>query len=201
MGITKNDAEINLNLLDNELKNELNEVAERRLVVINPIQLNIVNFDDYELTKTINLPNFPNISIVTPDRQMNLTKAVYIEKSSFKEHDEKGFYGLALGKTIRLKYSVFLEYVNYNKETNIVDVKIVNPEINFKKVKGILNWVGDDSINATLNIFDGLKCENKTILVEPSLVNSKMGDRFQFERHGYFYTVNNLIFNQLVTSK
>ena len=144
-------------------------------------------------------------------------KELYIDKLNFKEVDEKSFYGLAPGKTIRLKYGHFVSFNNYDKENNVVHVNLACPE-KPKKIKGILNWVGSDYKNIIIRTFNGndmteIKCMGESSLTESSLTESSLTESSnssfmcQFEKYG-FYCVdqssldqNKLIFNETVKLK
>ncbi len=202
VGITKHDAVMNLELLEHIQRTELDLIAPRRMVVIEPQKLRIININDHDLI-VCDCPDFP-IKKSSTIRRCPLTEIVYIEKSSFRIIDSKDYYGLAPGKTIRLKYGPFLEYVSH--DDICINVKIVSPE-KPKKIKGVLNWVNSEAIPIIIRKFDNLEMNECNSLAEITLSseNIKPYDRFQFERHGYFCyiesTVNIPIFNLIVSLK
>jgi glutaminyl-tRNA synthetase len=213
VNLTKNDAIISINLLNLIQQTELNNIAKRRMVVIDPLQLNIINFQELNCI-CLDFPTDKNSTV----RLIPLTNTVFIERSSFREVDEKSFYGLApidttiapsmgsivQGKIIRLKYGCFLEYVSHT--TNVVNVKIVEPA-NPKKIKGILNWTNNNAVNIIVRQFDNMIVTEHKSLAEQEIQYAKPGDRYQFERHGYYFSdLNNesneiKIFNEICPSR
>lgn len=161
-------------------------------------------------------------------RIMNITQNIFIDETDFRINDEHKYYGLSPGKYARLKYSNFIKCIGYmekdDKVTEIM-VKFENPP-NPKKIKGVLSWVNKNAITVELRLYDKLfneeydkdkKLDNiinhnslKVInaLAEPSLAaeNIKAGDRFQFERVGYFCvdsdsSLHKTVFNSTVELK
>lgn len=203
-GITKTGGTLSRLLLENIIRDKLNLISPRRMVVMSPIKLVIMNHTNKTECAALDFP-FDKLSAA---RFVHLTKEIFIDSNNFKEIDEKDFYGLAPGKTIRLKYGPFVEFESHNKETNTINVKIVEPS-NPKKIKGVLNWVNSDYQLIMIRSFENLNMTSLECFAEPSLnkTNVKVEDKFQFEKYG-FYCVdkdstdsNNLIFNETVKLK
>lgn len=184
-------------LLESKLRDRLNLIAPRRMVVFDPIKLLITNYPClpiYALAKDFPFDENSNT------RQILITPKIYIDKKEFKEADEKGFYGLAPGKTILLKYgdNIYLEYVNYDKATNTVSVQIVNkPE---KKVKGVLTWVNSNYNEIFVNTFDKLMICTQLCYAEETInkICTNALDKFQFEKHGYYCMDYDLLDGKIV---
>mgnify|MGYP003385843541 CR=1 FL=1 len=167
-------------------------------------------------------------SFAKSTREMKVTQSIFIDRSDFKTVDENKYFGLAPGKYVRLKYSGFIKCIGYSEKDNDVSEIMVKFEAppNPKKVKGVLSWVNSDAVQVELRLYgrlfnkeyDGdiplneLVNENSLQIVnalgEPSLSPSVLtcGDRFQFERVGYFCvdpdsTKEKTVFNSIVDQK
>lgn len=203
-GVTKNEVTLTRILLENIIRDKLNQTTPRKLAVFNPLKLIITNHLSNIECDCMDFPFDKN----STTRKVTLTKEFYIDSSSFKEVDEKNFYGLAPGKTIRIKYGPFVEFESFDKENNIVYVKFVEP-LNPKKIKGILNWVGSDYNEVTVRSFDLMNMTELICYVEPGINKSttNVEDKFQFEKYGFYcvdkdsLTENKLIFNETVKLK
>ena len=117
-------------------------------------------------------------------RNVNLTKTIYINKKDFRIDDDKKYYGFSLNKVARLRYNEYFECVKVDVEDEIVK------KIYLKKVKGNLSWVSSESKKVKLIDYN---LHQKNISIgrgEKGIVDANNGDRFQFERIGYFYKYN-----------
>lgn len=200
LGITKSDSEISIDMLNCILRDELNYV-KRKLVVIEPLKLNIINFSDIpEDIKICKLLDYP-YDKASSYRIVNLTQIVYIEKASYKTIDDKNFYGLAPNKIIRLKYGPFVKYVKENIDGSI-DVEYVDPEknnFNFKKIKGILNWTNANFVTVKINMFiQDYKIKTYESYAEEHIIDDEI---LQFERIGYYKRSEDFTFNEIVSLK
>lgn len=203
-GITKNEITLGRPLLENILRDKLNNITPRKMTVMNPLKLVITNLDSNIECDALDFPFDKNSTV----RKVILTKELYIDGNNFKEIDEKDFYGLAPAKTIRLKYGPFVEFESYDKENKLINVKLTNPT-NPKKIKGILNWVGSDYVPILVRQFEGLNMETLECYAESSLNknNVNVEDKFQFEKYGFYcvdkdtLTSNKPIFNESVKLK
>lgn len=237
IGLTRVNSVVQMEKLEFYLRENLDINAPRRLVVCDPLKIRIVNFESLsEEDKKCTLYNFPGFmrKIINNDiddleewqvetRESRLTPVVFINRSDFKEVDDKKYFGLAPNKIVRLKYSGFIKCIkvttNKDNEIMYLDAEYVIPE-KPKKIKGILSWVPDNAIPIEIRLYKHL-IENEeydssislknqinknsiTIiksLGEPSLKNNKDGICYQFERVGYFCSYVPNIFNLIVGQK
>lgn len=214
-GISKKETIIDVGVLEEEVRNHLNEIAPRRFAVLDPIKLVITNLtDDHE--EILSVPNHPQ----NPEwgrRDILFSKELYIEADDFLENAPPAFHRLSLGGEVRLRYGYVIrcDHCVKNEEGKVVELHCTYlPETlggkkpaHGGKVKGIIHWVSAaGSVPAKLRIYDRLfKVENpaaeENILnalnpesfqqmeqgrVELSLTQVNPGDSFQFERLGYF---------------
>jgi len=230
-GIVKRNTTSDMALLEYELRQDLNFISNRVMAVLDPIKVVITNYpnDKTEYLDSLNNPENENSSY----RKVPFTKEIYIEKSDFMENPFKKYFRLSPGKEVRLKdaYYITCNDLIKDKDGKIIEIHCTyDPNTkggwsdDGRKVKGTIHWVSVNfAINGTINIYDRLfqdeypdkskdflKSINENSLttmtnckLEPSLIDARDNDKFQFIRQGYFVLdknskKNNLIFNQSV---
>jgi glutaminyl-tRNA synthetase len=202
--------------LEEILRDDLNKHSTRRMAVLKPLKVVIDNYPDdlVEEMKAINNPEDPN----TGTREVPFSKVLYIEQDDFRETPPPKYYRLYPGNEVRLRYAYFIQctHVVKNDAGEIVEVHATyDPTTrggdapDGRKVKSTIHWVSAAHAHeAEIRIYDrlftkedpeegeegfiqALNPNSLTILkgyVEPSLMQTQPGDRFQFERQGYFCT-------------
>ena len=230
-GIVKRNTTSDMALLEYELRQDLNFISNRVMAVLDPIKVVITNYpnDETEYLDSLNNPEDENSLY----RKIPFTKEIYIEKSDFMENPFKKYFRLSPGKEVRLKdaYYITCNDLIKDKDGKIIEIHCTyDPNTkggwsdDGRKVKGTIHWVSVNfAINGTINIYDRLfqdeypdkskdflKSINENSLttmtnckLEPSLIDARDNDKFQFIRQGYFVLdknskKNNLIFNQSV---
>ena len=230
-GIVKRNTTSDMALLEYELRQDLNFISNRVMAVLDPLKVVITNYpnDETEYLDSLNNPEDENSSY----RKVPFTKEIYIEKSDFMENPFKKYFRLSPGKEVRLKdaYYITCNDLIKDKDGKIVEIHCTyDPNTkggwsdDGRKVKGTIHWVSVNfAINGIINIYDRLfqdeypdkskdflKSINDNSLttmtnckLEPSLIDARDNDKFQFIRQGYFVLdknskKNNLIFNQSV---
>ncbi|MES2635813.1 MAG: glutamine--tRNA ligase/YqeY domain fusion protein, partial [Pseudomonadota bacterium] len=215
IGVSKADSWIEYTILEDCMREVLNDSAERRIAVLDPIKLVIDNFkvDKVEDCFAPNHPLKPELG----KRVVPLTRELWIEREDFMETPSKGFFRLTPDGMVRLRYGYVVKCTGFEKDAsgNITvvhcdyrpDTKSGTPGSDAIKVKGNIHWVSaQHAYVAEIRLYDRLFKEAhpgsgdrdylndlnpdsvKTITaqLEPSLKDAKPEDRFQFERHGYF---------------
>ena len=215
IGVSKADSWIEYTILEDCMREVLNESAERRIAVLDPIKLVIDNYpaDKVEDCFAPNHPQQPELG----KRVVPLTKELWIEREDFEENPPKGFFRLMPDGLVRLRYGYVVKCTSFEKDaagkvttvhcTYLPDTKSGTPGADAIKVKGNIHWVSAaHAYVAEVRLYDRLFKEAhpgagdtdyikdlnpnsvKTITaqLEPSLKDAKPEDRFQFERHGYF---------------
>ncbi|MBI64683.1 MAG: glutamine--tRNA ligase [Candidatus Marinimicrobia bacterium] len=213
-GIVKRDTTSDIALLEYELRQDLNLIANRAMAVLDPIKVMITNYPDNK-TEYLNSINNPEDSN-SASRKIPFSKEIYIEKSDFMENPTKKYFRLSPGKEVRLKDAFYItcNEVIKNNNNSIKEIHCTyDPNTkggwsqDGRKVKGTIHWVSiKHAINATINIYnrlfqdehpdtnnnflDSINPESLQILknckLEPGLANATLKDKFQFIRHGYF---------------
>ena len=148
IGLTKNDSRIEMSLFETCVRDNLNQNAQRIMAVIRPLKIVIENYPD-DKTEMIDIANHP----ANPDmgtRPVPFTNTLYIEHDDFMETPEKGFFRLAPGREVRLKYGYYITCKEVIKDDNgnVIELRcLYDPEVPIgqrdktKKTKGIIHWV------------------------------------------------------------
>ncbi|MBL7158195.1 MAG: glutamine--tRNA ligase/YqeY domain fusion protein [Candidatus Omnitrophica bacterium] len=232
IGVAKFNSIIDLVVLENAIRKELNKTAPRRMAVLKPLKVVITNYPDHkkEELAAINNPEDPSMGT----RKVPFSKELYIERDDFMEDPPKKFYRLAPGREVRLRYAYFIkcEEVIKNKKTGEIEELRCTYDPATKggnapdgrKVKATLHWVSASEAQAgEVRLYDTLFTKRdpegasdlnpnsmivlKSCFLEPVLKGAKPGERFQFERHGYFSadtkdsSPGRPIFNKIVSLK
>lgn len=218
IGISKKDSRIDMGVLENCIREDLNENAPRVLGVLDPLKIVIDNYPDdlVEEMESLNHPKKPEMGT----RKVKFCKEIYIERHDFMENPPGKFFRLAPGREVRLRfaYLVTCDWVEKDNSGEIVAVHCsYDPQSrggsapDGRKVKGTLHWVSArHGINVKVRLYDRLFLEEDpeadkevdfkenlnplslevldACIVEPSLTAAKPGTHYQFERQGYFFT-------------
>ena len=166
VGVSKRENIIDFALLDFCTREILNKISYRLMVVLDPVELIIEN---YENDKSENLvaENNPEDESYG-NREITFSKKLFIEREDFKEEANRKFFRLTLGKEVRLKnaYIIKGERVEKDAEGNISKIYCSydpksksgsgSPE-SLRKVKGTIHWVDKNNYeNISVNIYDKL---------------------------------------------
>lgn len=226
VGITKKDKSIEMALLENSVRERLNNDSPRIMAVLNPLKVTIENYPD-GATEELDAKNHPkNPGMGT--RSMIFNKEIFIERDDFMEHPSEQFYRLKPGGEVRLRFAYIIECKDIIKDDkgNIIElICTYDPETksgsgtSTKKVKSAIHWVSaNNAIKAQVNLYNALfsvaqpggeedlnphSLEIIEALIEASVSTAAVGDRFQFERNGYFIldadSDDGKIFNRIIT--
>ena len=225
VGVAKRDNVIDVSLLEFCIREDLNKIAPRVMAVLNPVKLVITNYPDDKVEWLDAENNQEDES--AGFRKIPFSKALYIEKEDFKEEASSKFFRLKLGGEVRLKNAYIIKAESVVKDSNgeVTEIHCTYSEDTDRKVKGTLHWVSiAHAIKAEVREYDRLFMDEapdshqdkdfmaflnpkslNTIqaFVEPSLKEAKVGERYQFQRLGYFNvddvsTSNALVFNKTV---
>ncbi|MDE3058767.1 MAG: glutamine--tRNA ligase/YqeY domain fusion protein [Bacteroidota bacterium] len=214
IGVSKNESTIDVALLEDCLRSDLNKCAARVMAVLRPLKVVIENYRDGagEELEAINNPEDPSMG----SRKIPFSKVIYIEQDDFREIPPKKYFRLSPGAEVRLRYAYIVKCVDVvkdNKTGEVVELRCTyDPETKSgssqsgRKVKGTIHWVSAaHALDAEIRLYDRLfnvedpnsdnwkECINpnsvvilRNCKVEPDLASAKPQDRFQFERLGYF---------------
>ena len=215
IGVSKADSWIEYTILEDCMREVLNESAERRIAVLDPIKLVIDNYPA-GTSEDCFAPNHP-LKPELGKRVVPLSRELWIEREDFMEEPSKGYFRLFPGNMVRLRYGYVVKCTGCEKDAagNVTvvhceylpDTKSGTPGSDSVKVKGNIHWVSaPHAYAAEIRMYDRLFKEANpgsgdrdflqdinpnsvtviTAQLEPSLKGSEAEDTFQFERHGYF---------------
>ncbi len=214
IGVTKKDSFIEVAVLENSIREDLNERAVRVMGVLNPLKVTIENYPDDQTEDLVaqNHPQKPEMGT----RSISFSKVIYIERDDFLEDAPKKFFRLSVGREVRLRYAYYITCIDFIKDDNNEVVELIcryDPETkggsspDGRKVKGTIHWVSaEHAIDANVNLYDRLfthpnpaASENfaeylnpeslnalSNCKLEPSLADASTAIHYQFERTGYF---------------
>jgi glutaminyl-tRNA synthetase len=222
IGVSKANQLIDFGVLEDCMREHLNEVAPRRMAVLAPLKLVIDNYaaDKEEL---VDLPNHPQ----KPDwgkRQVPFSRELWIEKEDYQETPEKGFFRLFPGNEVRLRFGYVVKCIGMKDGvvhcTYHPDSRSGSPGADNYKVKGNIHWVSaKHAFAAKVKLYDrlfkvpepgkerdpiqDLNPDSRKVVdaqLEPALRDTRAPQAYQFERHGYFIAdYDELSFNRTVT--
>jgi len=214
VGVAKRENLIDVSLLEFCVREHLNKIARRRMVVFDPLKVVITNYTgDGEMVNSENNPEDPNAG----HREIPFTRELYIEQEDFMEIPPKKFFRLAPGQMVRLKsaYIIKCEEVIKDAAGKISEVRCTylpesksGSDTSGINVKGTLHWVSilhaipieirlydrlfkvEDPSNEESDFKDYVNPDSLKVInnayAEPLLKNVKFDDRYQFLRKGYF---------------
>ncbi len=214
VGIAKREILLEFSLLEFCVREHLNKIALRRMVVFDPIKVVITNWtNEVEMLQIEDNPEDENSGA----REVPFSGELYIEREDFMENPPKKFFRLFPGGMVRLKgaYIIKCDEVVKDDAGNITQLNCTyipesrsGNDTSGINVKGTLHWVSiKESISAEIRLYDRLfQVEDPSseegdfksyinpnslqlltnVHAEPALKNAKFTDRFQFLRKGYF---------------
>jgi glutaminyl-tRNA synthetase len=214
IGIAKRENIVDVGLLEFCVREHLNKIALRRMMVFDPLKVVITNYIiDSEILLSENNPEDPNGGV----REIPFSRELYIEREDFMENPPKKYFRLAPGQMVRLKSAYIIKCNDLIKDDQGKIMEVHCSYIPESKsghdtsgisVKGTLHWVSvPHAITAEVRLYDRLfRVENPgseagdfkdyinpeslqviaTAFAEPSLRNALSSEKFQFIRKGYF---------------
>ena len=213
IGVTKNDAWIEMAVLEGCVRDELNGDAERRMAVLDPIKVVITDLaeDHYQELEFANHPQREEAGT----RRVPFTREVMIERDDFSADPPPKFQRLIPGGEVRLRgsYVIRCNEVITDSAGEIIELHCTHDPDTLgrkpegRKVKGVIHWVSAsagaqaevrvyeplfnrpdpasaDTLDAALSEHSVVRHEG--CFIEPSLAQVAPESRLQFERLGYF---------------
>ncbi|HJT81691.1 MAG TPA: glutamine--tRNA ligase/YqeY domain fusion protein [Chthoniobacterales bacterium] len=233
IGITKYPSMTDIAVLEHTLRTELNRSATRRLAVLRPIRIVLTNYpeDRNEQVEAVNNPEDPQ----SGTRKVSFGRELFIDRDDFMEEPPPKYFRLRPNGEVRLKYAYIIRCDEVIKDergdvtelrcTVDLESKSGGATAN-RKVKGTIHWVNAaDAVEAEVRLYDRLftvpepdpegdfksflnpnSLEIITAKCEPALKSASPGERYQFERLGYFTldsdsTSEKQVWNRTITLK
>ena len=214
VGIAKRDSVVDYALLEHCVRDVLNRTAERRMAVLRPLRVVIINYPEGESEELEAINNPEDQAAGT--RRIPFSREILIEREDFMEDPPKKFFRLAPGREVRLRYAYFITCQEVVKDATgeVVELRCTyDPATrggdapDGRRVRATLHWVSaDQSLPAEIRLYEHLftrpdpgadghftddinpdSLETLTdCRIEPILGDLPMGTTVQFERQGYF---------------
>ncbi|WP_225639527.1 glutamine--tRNA ligase [Candidatus Profftia sp. (ex Adelges kitamiensis)] len=213
IGVTRQENNIAMAVLESCVRDDLNKIAPRAMAVLNPVKVVIENMPEnsIEMISMLNHPNKPENGI----RKVPFSRELYIDHADFSEKPSKSYKRLVIGRKVRLR-SAYIIQAERVKKNNVGEITTIyctyNPDTLNKnptdgsKIKSVIHWVSrSHALPAHFHLYDRLfsvanpnteenflSLINKESLiicrgfVEPSLNTATPEITYQFEREGYF---------------
>lgn len=235
VGVSKGNSSVDYAMLEYCIREDLKMKRPRVMAILDPVKLIIDNYpeDQIEYMDVMNNQEKEEMGV----RQVPFGRELYIEREDFMEEPPKKYFRLYPGNEVRLMNAYFVKCVDYKKDENgnITEIHCTyDPETRSgsgftgRKVKGTIHWVAaPTAVKATVRLYENLVDEEKGVYnedgslnlnpnslrvlkdcyLEPSLVEARPGESFQFVRNGYFCvdekdsTPERLVFNRIVSLK
>jgi glutaminyl-tRNA synthetase len=215
IGITKSENNVDMAVLENCVREDLDRHAPRAMCVLRPLKLVIENYPE-DASEEFDAPNHP-ADESKGTRKLPFARVIYIERDDFAEAPPRKFFRLAPGREVRLRYAYYVTCIDVVKDPvsgEVVEVRCTyDPQTrggwshDGRKVKGTLHWASAaHALGAEVRLYDRLftvanpaAAESlqaslnphsietlRECLVEPSVAGAAPETRYQFERLGYF---------------
>ncbi len=213
VGVTKYNGLTDVAVLEHAIREDLNAHAQRRMAVLHPIKVVLLNYPEgkSEEVDATNNPEDPNAGT----RKIPFSRVFYIDREDFMETPPPKYFRLRPGGEVRLKYAFIIkcEKVIKDAEGKLIEIQCT-ADLESKsggvtagrKIKGTIHWVSaPQAIEAEVRLYDRLftvpepdaggdfkkfinpdSLEVVTAKLEPSLSDANHEVRYQFERLGYF---------------
>ena len=216
VGVTKNNTVIDIARLDHHIRDALNTEAPRVMAVLDPLKVVITTWPAGEVDPLV-ASYWPHDVPREGSRVVPFGRELYIERSDFAEDPPAGFYRLAPGREVRLRYGYFIrcDEVVHDAAGRVVELRCSHDPASRggkaadgRRVKGTIHWVAAESaLDCEVRLYDRLFAvefpgsggdwlaelnpDSLRVLtgckVEPSVKGDGVEVRYQFERQGYFW--------------
>jgi len=215
-GIAKVENVVDVAVLEDCIRDDLNKRAPRVMAVLRPVKLVVTNYPEGQVEEldVTNNPEDPRAGT----RKVPFSRELYIERDDFREDPPRKFFRLAPGREVRLRNAYFVTCTDVvkNADGEVTEIHCTyDPETrggdapDGRKVRGTLHWVSvAHAVTAEARLYDHLfvkanpdevaegedytsnlnpkSLEVVECKIEPSVVGAEVGTRYQFERVGYF---------------
>jgi glutaminyl-tRNA synthetase len=233
IGVARRENLVDVALLEHAVREDLNKRSPRIMGVLDPLRVAIENYPEAQ-TEEFEVANSPE-DPAAGSRRVPFSRELFIEREDFMEDPPKKFFRLAPGREVRLRGAYFITCTGVVKDSSgaITGLRCTydpatrgGDSPDGRKVKATLHWVAvKTALEAEVRLYDRLftteqpgaardyrvdlnpeSLQVRIARVEPTVASAQPGDRFQFERLGYFCVDpdtkdGRLVFNRTVTLK
>ncbi len=168
IGVTKNDTVLDMSVLENCVREDLDKTTRRVMGVLKPLRVVIENYPEDQTenqSEELDAPYHPN----DPDmgsRKVPFSKVIYIERDDFMEEPPRKFFRLGPGREVRLRYAYFITCNDFIKDENgnVIELRCTYDPLtkggnapDGRKVKGTIHWVSaEHALEAEVRVYDRL---------------------------------------------
>ncbi len=214
IGVTKSENLVEMALLESAIRDDLDATAPRRMAVLRPLKVILTNYPK-DREESLEVSNHPKDAALGT-RPLIFGAELYIDRNDFAENPPKDFKRLIPGGEVRLRNAYVMRCDEVIKDASgevialraSVDLETLGKNPEGRKVKGVIHWVSAaHAIAAEVRLYDRLfrvptpgagGVDYRTdinpdslrvlhdAMLEPALQGVSPGERFQFEREGYF---------------
>ncbi|MEE8117696.1 MAG: glutamine--tRNA ligase/YqeY domain fusion protein [Gemmatimonadales bacterium] len=163
IGVARTDSRLDIRKLEHTIRDDLNLLAPRVLCVLRPLRVVIENYPEGQVEQ-LDAPSYPHDVPREGSRTVPFSRVLYIERDDFHEDPPKGFFRLAPGREVRLRYAYYVTCGEVVKDETgrIVEVRCTYDPATMgggspdgRKVKGTLHWVSaEHSLPAEVRLYD-----------------------------------------------
>ncbi len=165
VGVSKSDSWIDMSILEECMRDDLNGRAQRRIAVLDPVKLVIDNYPEGQ-SEDCFAPNHPQKPELGK-RAVPLSRELWIERDDYTETPPKGYFRLTPGAEVRLRYGYIVKCTGAVKDAagNVVEVhcsydpdtRSGTPGADARKVKGNIHWLSAaHAVPAEVRLYDRL---------------------------------------------
>jgi len=164
IGVTKNDTVLDMSVLENCVREDLDKKTRRVMGVLKPLRVVIENYPEGQ-SEELDAPYHPN----DPDmgsRKVLFSKVIYVEHDDFMQEPPRKFFRLGPAREVRLRYAYFITCNDFVKDENgeIIELRCTYDPLtkggnapDGRKVKGTIHWVSaEHALEAEVRIYDRL---------------------------------------------
>ena len=164
LSVSKTNNTVQLSALEYHVREDLNKRASRVMAVLRPLRVVLDNYPE-DLVEEMDAVNNPEDESMGT-RRVPFSKVLYIEHDDFREEPPKGYFRLAPGREVRLRYGYLITCTNVVKDTdgNVVELRCTyDPATRGgttpggRKVKSTIHWVSAErAVDAEVRLYDTL---------------------------------------------
>lgn len=165
IGVDKTNSVVDISVLENHLREDLNRRARRVMAVLKPLRVVIENYPEGQVEE-FEAENNPEDSSAGT-RRVPFSRVLYIEQEDFSENPPKGFFRLAPGREVRLKFAYYITCQRVVKDSatgRITELRCTYDPASRgggtpdnRKVQGTLHWVSaDQARDAEVRLYEHL---------------------------------------------
>lgn len=236
VGVAKANSSVEFSQFEFCIRDDLNTKAPRVMAVLKPLKIVIDNWEK-DREEILEASLWPHDVPQTGARSIPFIRELYIEQDDFMENPPADFFRLAPGREVRLRYGYCITCTHVEKDPKTGELLAVHCTYDpatrsggapiGRKVKGTIHWVPATALRAEVHLYQPLLLptvesddgdflsqvnpQSREVLVncliEPYLKQATGGERYQFERTGYFFVdpvhfaQGKTVFNRIVTLK